>query len=304
MISFRYHLVSIVAVFLALALGVVMGTTVVKRGLIEQLRSRTDTAVKATRVLENEVSKLQKELRTANAFAAEVLPRVIDGQLVDRPVVLVTMDGVDPAEVDGIRQSLGQAGASVLGILAVQARMALPDEGSRIDLAGILSASTTDQPAALTRAASQALGSRLATGPQPGGLDVLQQLVSANFLALRGGSAGIPQIGGPGQAVLFLGGGASPPSYDPVAVSSPAVAALLADGNPVGLAETTASGYPFVASFRSDGAVDGRVLTVDDAETIFGQAAVVLGLRDLWATPGKGGDYGRKAGASNLIPTP
>ena len=35
MVSFRYHVVSIVAVFLAIGLGILMGTTVVRQGVVE-----------------------------------------------------------------------------------------------------------------------------------------------------------------------------------------------------------------------------------------------------------------------------
>ena len=37
MISFRYHLVTIVAVFLALGLGVLAGTTVLDQALVDRL---------------------------------------------------------------------------------------------------------------------------------------------------------------------------------------------------------------------------------------------------------------------------
>ena len=60
MISFRYHLVSIVAVFLALALGVVVGTTVVKPGLVDQIRHQTDVQIAKNRALQDQVNQLQK----------------------------------------------------------------------------------------------------------------------------------------------------------------------------------------------------------------------------------------------------
>ena len=60
----------------------------------------------------------------------------------------------------------------------------------------------------------------------------------------------------------------------------------------------------FVPLLRDDGSVDGHLVTVDDADLTSGRVALVLGLRDLLATPGKGGDYGVKAGASALLPRP
>ena len=42
MIHFRFHIVSIIAVFLAIAIGTVMGATFVGRGVIDRLQNRID----------------------------------------------------------------------------------------------------------------------------------------------------------------------------------------------------------------------------------------------------------------------
>ena len=44
MIPWRYHLVSIMAIFLALGLGVLVGTTVINPGLVKNLSSQTERA--------------------------------------------------------------------------------------------------------------------------------------------------------------------------------------------------------------------------------------------------------------------
>ena len=127
MISFRYHLVSIVAVFLALALGVVMGTTVVKQGVIEELRSRTNAAISDTHRLQQQINQLQSELKTWQSFGDAAQTALVTGQLSGQQVVMVTLDGVDPAEVDGVRHALDQSGATVVSLVVVTARMALAD---------------------------------------------------------------------------------------------------------------------------------------------------------------------------------
>ena len=58
MISFRYHLVSIIAVFLALVLGIVMGTTVIKQGVITSLRMSVEAAPIAMRTPISDVRRL------------------------------------------------------------------------------------------------------------------------------------------------------------------------------------------------------------------------------------------------------
>ena len=43
MINFRFHLVSLIAIFLALALGVVIGAGVIDRGVVDTLDNRLNT---------------------------------------------------------------------------------------------------------------------------------------------------------------------------------------------------------------------------------------------------------------------
>ncbi|MSZ30566.1 MAG: copper transporter, partial [Actinobacteria bacterium] len=42
MINFRFHVVSIVAVFLSLALGIMIGSTVVDRAIVASLRNQIE----------------------------------------------------------------------------------------------------------------------------------------------------------------------------------------------------------------------------------------------------------------------
>ena len=84
MISFRYHLVSIVAVFLALAVGILMGTTVIKQGIIDQLKRSSDNAIKNSNQLRTQVSQLQAEIAVLNRFMTQSEPQLITGRLTGR----------------------------------------------------------------------------------------------------------------------------------------------------------------------------------------------------------------------------
>jgi hypothetical protein len=59
-----------------------------------------------------------------------------------------------------------------------------------------------------------------------------------------------------------------------------------------------------VTSIRSDGSLDGHLVTVDNADAAPGLVAIVLGLRDLLRDPTAGRDYGVKGRTSGLIPNP
>src|SRR5438874_1710419 len=100
MVSFRYHVVSIVAVFLAIGLGILMGTTVVRQGVVEELRKRADGAVRTTHSLQKDVTDLRRQLQAWNNVASQLQHLLVTGELAGRAVVLVTSEGVDFSVVD------------------------------------------------------------------------------------------------------------------------------------------------------------------------------------------------------------
>jgi hypothetical protein len=302
MISFRYHLVSIVAIFLALALGVLMGTTVVNQGVIDDLNRRTEAAVKRADTLKGQLDDLETQLGRWDRFGDLVQPALLAGQLAGRGVTLVTLEGVDVAEIDGVRSALEESGASVTAVVVVKPRMALTDEASQAELATLLGTEVSDSTT-LSAAAARALGSRLSEGSVLGAEDILQLLVSRSFVAVLAGS--ISSAGGTDQAVVMLAGGGGDPVVAPESFLMPLAASLVEAGRPVAAVETVDSQYEFVSLIRVDRSVDGRLVTVDDADQLTGRIALVLGLRDLFLSPGRGGDYGVKDGASGgLIPKP
>jgi Copper transport outer membrane protein, MctB len=308
LISFRFYLVSIVAVFLALALGVLLGTTVVNQGVIDDLNKRVDDAVNRSHQLRDQVGTLQTQMRGWEAFGRTVEPLLVTNQLSGRRVVIVTHEGVDLSEVDGVRQSLQEAGATIESVLFVTPRMALTDPASQADLAAILGDGTTD-PAKLADEAAQRVAARLAGGAAPASgtstqEDLLAKLVASNFLVVRGTNGSLSDIGGLGESVVVLSGGTQDPQVQPAAFLEPLTAQLAQEQQPVVAGETVDTSYPFVPLVRDDGAVNGQVVTVDNADTMVGRIAVVLGLRDLLASPSHGGHYGVKTGATSLIPKP
>jgi hypothetical protein len=213
-------------------------------------------------------------------------------------VVMVTIEGVDVAEVDDVRQALEDSGASVVAVLVITPRMAMPNDSARTDLAALVGATATDSADTVSMDAAQRIGARLAGGPAAGADDILQQMVSGGFIALLGGTGLTGGVGGGGQAVVMLTGGSGQPAVSPEAFLVPMVASLVTASQTVVAAETSDSAYPFVPLIRTDRSLDGHLVTVDDADLLPGRIALVLGLRDMFRSPGTGGDYGIKAGAS------
>jgi copper transport outer membrane protein MctB len=298
-ISFRYHLVSIVAVFLALAVGILVGTTTVRPDVIDRLKRTTDQQKAA-------LDDLRSEAAVWNEFGKEIEPFLVSDRLISQQVVLVTAQGVDLGEIDSVQRVLTQAGAEVIGVIVATSRMSLPNEGARTDLADLLQTSSSQPPYKLVEEAAEALGRRLDAGAIGAGDDLLTRLDGAGFVDLQQrGGATTEDIGGPDQIVVVLSGGKERPLVDPSLFSVPLVKWLVTAGQPVGAAETENTAYPFVPLLRDDGEIDGRLVTVDNADAYPGRVALVMALGTLVQSGAQqGGDYGVKTGASGLLPTP
>ena len=96
------------------------------------------------------------------------------------------------------------------------------------------------------------------------------------------------------------------PDNPATAASEPAPSTALQRDptRPVVAAETTQAVSPFLTSVRGDPALDSHLVTVDNADTVEGQVAVVLGLHALQLSPGSGGDYGVSCGSCAPVPSP
>lgn len=114
MIDFRYHLVSLVAVFMALAVGIVLGAG----PLGQEISSTLEGQVKDLR---EERNGLRAQLEQADdrealkdqAFGI-VTPTLTADQLTDRRVGIITLPGADRNIVGQVQDQLSGAGASVV----------------------------------------------------------------------------------------------------------------------------------------------------------------------------------------------
>ncbi|MCW2508146.1 MAG: uncharacterized protein JWP68_1294 [Modestobacter sp.] len=118
MIDFRYHLVSLIAVFLAVALGIVIGTTQLNGPLTDNLQGQVTALQDDKRSLEDQTQLLQTQLNDVGDFDEAVGPTLVHGTLSGRSIVLVvTSPDVDTAVVEGLTALAGSAGATVTGTI-------------------------------------------------------------------------------------------------------------------------------------------------------------------------------------------
>lgn len=305
MINLRYHVVSLVAVFLALTVGIVMGSTVVDKVTVDALNARVNEVRQSVRSAEDENRRLGDQLKTVRDFADQARDHLSQGHLRGVPVVVVGVTGIDRKPVDGLRQALVSSEATLAGTVWFTAKMRLGSDADVRSLASTLGLAA-DRPEVVRREALNAVARTLAGESES---NPLPALADAGFVvfdappnsatALAPALTSLPATGL--RTVLVSGAGADvaddelavPLAHALAQSSARLVAAEAGQDTPGGRAV-------FVGLLRKDTSVGPLISTVDDLESSGGQAAVVLALADL-AAP-RTGHYGVGPGAERLLP--
>lgn len=310
MIPWRYHLVSIMAIFLALGLGVVVGTTVINPGLVKNLNNQTDGLKQDVRDLQKEKVDLESQLDTLSTFGEQAMPYLVGDALLGQRVVIVTEEGVDSRAIAETRRALDLSGAEILTTLTVRPTMSGDNAATQRDLAALLGLSASTSSDLLASEAASSLAQRLATdvgGDLSGRPDPLGEMLSQGFLTSSApdiSDSTLKDIGGRGQMVVTVGGGTIDQLAPPSALfMEPFVTELVSAGVLSGVGESVASDDGFVSDLRSsvnDSSL-APLVTVDNVDLPIGASAMVLGLQGA-LTNGTGGDYGVKDGLTRLLP--
>ena len=142
MINFRYHVVSLTAVFLALAIGLVVGTAALNGPVADSLKSQITALNKDNGNKRDQINQYREELNSNQVFATEVAPALLNGKLTGRKLLVVELPGTaDYAE--GVVSMLKVAGATVTARVTVQDKFFDPSMAAELlDLA-----SQSSQPA-------------------------------------------------------------------------------------------------------------------------------------------------------------
>ena len=300
MISLRYHAVSIAAVFLALAVGVVLGAGGVSDRVLAAVSTQRDDLGAQVAGLTAERDALAARQRAAGEFADRVGPAAVRGLLTGQSVALVVA-GADVADRDAVVGLVTQAGATVTGLVELTDAVGDPARADQLrELTSQLLPVGAQLPAASDTGSlvGGLLGGVLATreGRPVASRDdadsVLTGLISAGFV--QPGDAP-----GPAGLVLVLTGGAldGVDAPDAAAVYARLAAQLDVAGGGAVLAGRTGSAESTgaVGVARADPQVAQRLSTVDDLESGSGRVAAVLALHE--QVDGRAGSYGTGPGA-------
>ena len=309
MISLRTHAISLAAVFLALAVGVVLGSGLLSNTLLAGLRDDKHELQDQINTLTDDKNALNEKLNAADEFDSQMAPRVLRDTLAGKSVVIFRTPDANDDDVDGLSRMVGQAGGSVTGTVALtdefvdanSAEKLLSVVNSPIVPAGAqLSATSLDQGSQ----AGDLLGIALLISKDPAAPVVNDAQRDTVLAALRDTgfvTYGSQHIGPANTALIVTGGGLGDDAGNRGATVARFAAGLAQHGSGTVLAgrDGSASGTAAVAVTRSDAGLAAAISTVDDVDSESGRITTVLALHDL-LNGGRPGQYGIGQGASSV----
>jgi hypothetical protein len=306
--SFRYHIVSVTAMLLFLALGLVLGSTNSSGGLLSLVAGDRGHLTGKIDALNSSQTQLEASQRAGNIFAASVGPAVVKGQLTGRRVVLVTTPDADQGDRDAVRQLVGQAGGTMTGELALTDAVTDPARADAArDLATRLLPSGAQLPASADAGSllGGLLGSVLLVRPQDTQPRVAADQIAAAFAGLtQGGFVRAGAKPAPAQLVIVLTGGPfkGADAADRAATLARLSAELDRAGSGAVVAGRTGTEGPngAVGVVRADSVMSSTLSTVDGVQAAIGRVACVLALRE--QADGRAGRYGFGSNAQAPIP--
>jgi hypothetical protein len=314
-IDFRYHLVSIVAVFLALAIGIVLGSTELQGHTIDVLQSTSASLNDRLNAANAQHTSDQQAIGADQQFLQTAESRLLAKQLDGDRLVIITEPGASGSVIDGIKQAAGIAGATVTGVVALQPKFNDLSGATQSNLSainntlasndGTVLAAAADQQTAYQQQAAQLIATAIlaktaSSGPsaadaqtllaayvQGGYLTVSDAKVAAT-LAVIVTPQSVPSDGqnDPGNQVLL------------------ALAQQFANGSAATIVVGSSAGSSpgsAISVLRSS-SVSGQVSSVDDADTTLGQISSIWALAAQKAGE-KANSYGI-SGASAVSPVP
>jgi hypothetical protein len=312
-IDFRYHLVSLIAVFLAVALGIVIGTTALNAPILDDLEGEVAALTEDKRELETQTQELQAQLDSGDAFEAAVAPTLVAGSLTGRSVVLVATGDDVPAEtVEEVATLVGQAGGTVTGTIRLQPEYSDPATAAEVQSYVTGPGLPTGVTLPETDDTGQLVGSLLAqvlmrpTAPGAAAPDTAAlSSVLAGLRALGVLEQDSPSVAPADFAVVLTAG--APAEEDAEQRTDTLVdlaLALDAAGSGAVVAGDAASARDtgLVGVIRSDPENSAAVSTVDNVESPSGRISTVLALGR--EGEGTSGAYGAGEDTQPVPPVP
>ncbi|WP_243794112.1 copper transporter [Saccharopolyspora gloriosae] len=308
MISLRQHVISLIAVLLALAVGIVLGSTSLSERLLSHVGQERDSLSRQVDELDADRAALRGELDGAHRFSAATAPLAVQGRLADHGVVLFSSWDVPEQDRTAMRGLLESSGAQVAGEVRLSEAVADPDRAdqvrrlvTRLLPAGVQLPTATD----VGTLTGGLLGPLTLLDQRSGAAQVSPEEREAAITGLTEGgfATAVGEVRSAPLALVLTGGGAGGAgAADRAAFFARFASQLDRSGGGAVLAggRGSADGDGSVGFARADTAISSTLSTVDNAETPQGEVAAVLALRE--QLDRRAGHYGTASSAEGMVP--
>ncbi|MBO8137788.1 MAG: copper transporter [Desulfotomaculum sp.] len=285
-VDFRYHVVTLVAVFLALGIGIIIGSALLGNdAIVQQQKEITDRLEAQLQEIRLENKAVQAKLNEMEVnrtiqqqFEKQVLPALITGKLEGKNIAIIETNNYGLR--DELLGTLEMAGAQVTSITTILNGLNPGNQKDDIvaDL-GLKDGETNEVIEQLSRSMAEGI----VTG---------QKQVVLNTLSQAGLIKSVGEYGMPLNAVIIVGGSPDKSLIATKVIDNVIINYFLKEGIAVFGVEESDVAYSYMKDYQKF-----NISTVDNIETAPGQLALV------YAIAGKPGHYGVKTTAKRLLPT-
>jgi len=313
-IDFRYHVVSIIAVFLALALGLFVGSTSLQDAVVHTISTKADSVKRANDSLTSQVNNLQGQVNADEKFDKALLPYAVTGRLSGQLVSVISAPGTSDSVRKQVIAAVDAAGGTLSADVRLQNAIADPKQDAflsglaeRVSIPGHPAEATADGAQRAAQQLAAVLGVRPAAhAVAPATIDTVLSAYNTGKLLTLGNEVTTQR---PGTLAIILTGPAPSPTADPAVVKAQrdfvlnlaadldesALGAVLAAPRPASGATTT----DMTQAASSAAGLTDKISTVSGVDTAAGQIATVFAL-----AAQADGTAGRFGPQSQLSPLP
>ncbi|MGN6751975.1 MAG: copper transporter [Intrasporangium sp.] len=310
MIDFRYHLVSIISIFLALAVGIVLGAGPLQSNLGSTLGDQVVALRNEKQDLNSKLTDSQRQVAAADEYETAITPLLVAGRLTGHSVVLVVLPSAESKLVDTTTAALAASGAKDHGTVTLSSDWFDPTKaaerataaGTAAGELGLTSTATGD--VLLGEVLTRLTVSEVPVEPGANRAQALSTLGDAGLL-----DSSVPELA-PADIAIIVSGDYSGSQADVDARTQLVLALALRLQTAsratvvIGGAPVQAAGQPVttdaVTAVRADPRASNAISTVDHAREGRGPAIVVLATAAQLAH--HVGHYGTAPDAKAILP--
>jgi len=283
--DFRYHIVTLVAVFLALGIGIIIGSALLgndaivqqQKELTDRLEGQLDEMRTQNKAVQAKVEELEGNIIVQQQFEKQIMPALVTGKLIGKSVAIVETNNYGMR--DELLNSLEMAGAQVVSITTVLNGLKLTND--KQEIINNLRLQSNDQE--FTKQLVTQIVEGIITGERQAVINTLAQAETLKTIGEYGVSL---------DGIIIIGGSPDKSLINTKLVDDTIISLFLENGTPVFGVEEANIPFSYMKEYQKFG-----ISTVDNIDTVPGQLALISAMN------GKPGNYGVKPTAKRLLPS-